>query len=154
MIEVVKPPDDSEPFIERIVLTTARAVRNAFDARFSPFDLTMTEGALLTTIRRFGPVTQRELSELLFIGRAAAGQFVDRLEARGLVQRDADPVDRRVWIVSTTTKGTALSIQAFDMYFQAGADLTAGLSLADRRQLADLLLVVTANAEQICGLDG
>ena len=145
----VEPPDDSEPFIERIVLTTGRAVRNAFDARYSALKLNMTEGALLTTIRRFGPLTQRELSELLFIGRAAAGQFVDRLEARGLVQRDADPVDRRVWIVSTTPEGTALSIQAFEIYFQTARDLTHGLSATERHRLADMLLAVAANAEDI-----
>lgn len=153
MTELVPPPPGSDPFIERIVLTAGRAVRSAFDARFGALKLNMTEGALLTTIRRFGPLTQRELSELLFIGRAAAGQFVDRLEARGLVQRDADPVDRRVWMISTTPEGTALSVKAFDIYFRTARDLTKGLSAADRNRLAEMLLAVQVNAEKILDED-
>ena len=111
----------------------------------------MTEGALLATLRRFGPLTQRELAELLYIGRAAAGQFVDRLEARGLVQRDTDPDDRRVWIVSATRQGKALSVEAFDIYFKTAADLTHGLTDAQRDRLIKLLLAVQANAEEIAG---
>ena len=130
-------------------MTAGRAVRNAYDARFKHLELNMTEGALLTTIRRFGPLTQRELAELLYIGRAAAGQFVDRLESRGLVQRETDPDDRRVWIVSTTTQGQALSVEAYDIWFKTGVDLLAGLTDAQRDRMIKLLLEVQANAEEI-----
>ena len=145
------PQRDPTPYAERVIMTAGRAVRNAYDARFKHLNLNMTEGALLATIRRFGPLTQRELAELLYIGRAAAGQFVDRLEARGLVQRDTDPDDRRVWIVSTTREGKALSIEAFDIYFKTAADLTHGLTDAQRERMIKVLLSVQANAEEICG---
>jgi MarR family transcriptional regulator, transcriptional regulator for hemolysin len=130
-------------------MTAGRAVRSAFDARFSRLELSMTEGALLATIRRFGPLTQRELAELLYIGRAAAGQFVDRLEARGLVQREADPDDRRVWLVSATKQGQPISAEAFDIYFSTAADLRRGLTEAESEQLIQLLLAVQTNAEEI-----
>lgn len=143
------PQRDPTPYAERVIMTAGRAVRNAYDARFKRLDLNMTEGALLATIRRFGPLTQRELAELLYIGRAAAGQFVDRLEARGLVQRDTDPDDRRVWIVSTTREGKALSIEAFDIYFKTAADLTHGLTDAQRERMIKLLLSIQGNAEEI-----
>jgi DNA-binding MarR family transcriptional regulator len=143
------PQRDPTPYAERVIITAGRAVRNAYDARFKHLDLNMTEGALLATIRRFGPLTQRELAELLYIGRAAAGQFVDRLEARGLVQRDTDPDDRRVWIVSTTREGKALSIEAFDIYFKTAADLTHGLTDAQRERMIKVLLSVQATAEEI-----
>ncbi|HEY3976911.1 MAG TPA: MarR family transcriptional regulator [Streptosporangiaceae bacterium] len=143
------PQRDPTPYAERVIMTAGRAVRSAYDARFKRLDLNMTEGALLATIRRFGPLTQRELAELLYIGRAAAGQFVDRLEARGLVQRDTDPDDRRVWIVSTTREGKALSIEAFDIYFKTAADLTHGLTDAQRERMIKLLLSIQGNAEEI-----
>src|SRR5580698_5357577 len=142
---------DPAAYAERVILTAGRAVRNAFDARFSRLELSMTEGALLATIQRFGPLTQRELAELLYIGRAAAGQFVDRLEARGLVQRDGDPDDRRVWIVSTTRQGHAVSVEAADIYWNTSNDVTKGLSEAEQDQLVRLLLAVQANAVEIAG---
>jgi MarR family transcriptional regulator for hemolysin len=145
------PQRDPTAYAERVIMTAGRAIRNAYDARLKHLELNMTEGALLTTIRRFGPLTQRELAELLYIGRAAAGQFVDRLEARGLVQRDTDPDDRRVWIVSATRQGQALSVEAFDIYFKTAADLTHGLTDAERDRLIKLLLTVQANADGIAG---
>ena len=149
MIPLPVPERDPTPYIERVVMTAGRAVRNAYDARFKHLELNMTEGALLTTIRRFGPLTQRELAELLYIGRAAAGQFVDRLESRGLVQRETDPDDRRVWIVSTTTQGQALSVEAYDIWFKTGVDLLGGMTDAQRDRMIKLLLEVQANAEEI-----
>jgi MarR family transcriptional regulator, transcriptional regulator for hemolysin len=148
---IMYPPPERDPtaYAERVVLTAGRALRNAFDTRLKRLDLNMTEAALLATLRRFGPLTQRELAELLYVGRAAAGQFVDRLEARGLVQRDTDPDDRRVWIVSTTKQGTPISIEAFDIYFKTAADLTRGLTDAQRERLIQLVLAVQANAEEI-----
>ena len=149
MIPLPVPERDPTPYIERVVMTAGRAVRNAYDARFKHLELNMTEGALLTTIRRFGPLTQRELAELLYIGRAAAGQFVDRLEARGLVQRDGDPDDRRVWIVSATEQGKTISAEAYDLYFKTAADLRRGLTDAQSDRLISLLLAVQANADEI-----
>jgi DNA-binding MarR family transcriptional regulator len=143
------PERDPTPYPNRVVLTAGRAIRNAYDARFSRLSLNMTEGALLATLRRFGPLTQRELAELLYVGRAAAGQFVDRLEARGLVQRDNDPEDRRVWIVSTTRQGHAVSVEAADIYWNTSNDVTKGLSEAEQDQLVRLLLAVQANAVEI-----
>jgi MarR family transcriptional regulator, transcriptional regulator for hemolysin len=151
MTQYPPPQRDPTAYAERVVLTAGRAIRSAYDARLKGLAINMTEGALLTTLRRFGPLTQRELAELLYIGRAAAGQFVDRLEARGLVQRDTDPDDRRVWIVSTTRQGKALSVEAFDIYFKTAADLTHGLTDAQRERMIKLLLIVQANAEEIAG---
>ena len=73
---------DPAAYAERVILTAGRAVRNAFDARFSRLQLSMTEGALLATIQRFGPLTQRELAELLYIGRAAASNWLIGLSPR------------------------------------------------------------------------
>jgi MarR family transcriptional regulator, transcriptional regulator for hemolysin len=149
MTQDAPPLRDPKAYVERVIMTAGRAVRGAFDARYSHLQLSMTEGALLATIRRFGPLTQRELAELLYIGRAAAGQFVDRLEARGLVQRQADPDDRRVWIVAATKRGKPISDEAFDIYFKTAADLRQGLTDAESEQLITLLLAVQANAEEI-----
>jgi hypothetical protein len=51
--------------------------------------------------------------------------------------------------VSTTRQGKALSVEAFDIYFKTAADLTHGLTDAQRDRLIKLLLAVQANAEEI-----
>jgi DNA-binding MarR family transcriptional regulator len=145
------PLRDPTPYVERVIMTAQRALRSAFDARFSSLQLNMTEGALLATLERFGPLTQRELADLLYIGRAAAGQFVDRLEARGLVQRETVVGDRRVWLVTMTELGKPISAEAFSIYFKTADDLRRGLSAAESQRLIKLVLTVQGNAEEIAG---
>jgi DNA-binding MarR family transcriptional regulator len=48
-----------------------------------------------------GPLTLSELSRELAIGHSTVSGIVDRLQARGIVQRQADPKDRRytrIWL--------------------------------------------------------
>jgi MarR family transcriptional regulator, transcriptional regulator for hemolysin len=149
--ENAEPLRDPQPYVERVITTAQRAIRSAYDARYSRLQLNLTEGALLTTLERFGPMTQRELADQLYIGRAAAGQFVDRLEARGLVTRETVAGDRRVWLVTMTDQGKSISGEALSIYFQTAEDLRRGLSTADSDQLIKLALMVQANAEEIAG---
>lgn len=137
--------------IETLILVTGRALRRAYDARLSVLGLSMSEGALLRAVYEEGVLTQRELADRLFIGRAGAGQVIDRVEARGLIRRDADPVDRRVWRITLTDAGLALAARFGQVYADIRRELRAGLSPADRDWLAEALYVVQANAERLAG---
>ena len=64
---------------------------------------------------------------------------VDRLTARGLVERLPDPHDRRGVLVRLTADGKASVDGAFEALLAAEADLLADLSDRDRTQLAGLL---------------
>jgi DNA-binding MarR family transcriptional regulator len=109
----------------------------------------MREGALLRAVYEEGALTQRQLADRLFIGRAGAGQIIDRVEERGLVRRDADPIDRRVWRICLTEAGLALAARFPEAYASIRNELRAGLTLADRDRLEEALSVVQANAERL-----
>jgi DNA-binding MarR family transcriptional regulator len=111
----------------------------------------MSEGALIRAVTEEGALTQRELADRLFIGRAGAGQLIDRMEARGLVRRDTDPIDRRVWRISATKAGWAIAAQFGETYADIRRELRSGLSPADRDRLADALHLVQANALRLAG---
>ena len=57
--------------------------------------------------RRSDPVSMGELSRLLLVSNGNATAVVDRLEAEGLVARNADPADRRTIRVALTDAGRA-----------------------------------------------
>jgi DNA-binding MarR family transcriptional regulator len=135
--------------IETLILVTGRALRRAYDASLSTLGLSMREGALLRAVYEEGTLTQRQLADRLFIGRAGAGQIIDRVEERGLVRREADPIDRRVWRICLTEAGLALAARFPEAYANIRNELRAGLTLADRDRLEEALSVVRANAERL-----
>ncbi|MGK5548376.1 MarR family winged helix-turn-helix transcriptional regulator [Streptomyces sp. URMC 127] len=59
-----------------------------------------------------GPLTLRELAEMLLTDRPYTTLVVDDLEARGLVERTANPADRRSKIVSATAAGREAAARA------------------------------------------
>jgi len=149
MSSPVPPAPISGLPIETLILVTGRALRRAYDASLNTLGLSMREGALLRAVYEEGTLTQRQLADRLFIGRAGAGQIIDRVEERGLVRRDADPIDRRVWRISLTEAGLALASRFPEAYASIRNELRAGLTLADRDRLEEALSIVKANAERL-----
>src|SRR5690242_6190010 len=64
---------------------------------------------------------------------------VDRLAARGLVERLPDPHDRRGVLVRLTPEGRATVDDAFEALLEAERSFLAGLPEKDRARLAALL---------------
>jgi MarR family transcriptional regulator, transcriptional regulator for hemolysin len=100
-----------------------------FDRRVADTGLTRTQWrALLFLIRQDG-ISQTDLATMLDIERASAGTVIDRLEEAGLVTREREPNDRRVWLVYLTSKGSALvptlATRAGELYADAFRDSSA-----------------------------
>jgi DNA-binding MarR family transcriptional regulator len=140
----------SDPMrIEMSILRTARILRRAFNTSLAPFGLNLTEASLLSFVRQHGPLSQRQLADLLQISRPFAGTVIDSLEGRGLVSRQADPEDRRVWLIELTSEADPY-VDAFEEVDQSlRAELRSGLSRHDRRRLAELLLSIEHNGTAV-----
>jgi DNA-binding MarR family transcriptional regulator len=88
----------------RLVLTrTARRLRQQAGTDLGP-----SQTAALATVERHGPLTPSELAEIERIQRPSATRIVARLEEAGLVERVADPADKRSFTVALTGDGRAL----------------------------------------------
>lgn len=68
--------------------------------------------------------------------RAAVTALIDRLEARGLVRREADPTDRRRVLVAQTEAARALVADTYQRLADAGARLIEGYSDAELETVA------------------
>ncbi|MGW2475783.1 MarR family winged helix-turn-helix transcriptional regulator [Streptomyces sp. NPDC001665] len=84
------------------------------------------------------PLPMRRIAQKLKCEPSNVTGIVDRLEARGLVERRPDPADRRVKLAAPTERGAATAAQLRDALDFAREPL-AGLSAADRTVLRDLL---------------
>jgi DNA-binding MarR family transcriptional regulator len=88
----------------RLAITrTSRRLRQTSGAGLSP-SLT----SALASIDSHGPLTPSELAARERVQRPTATRLVARLEELGVVQRAADPQDRRSSLLSVTPEGHAL----------------------------------------------
>jgi DNA-binding MarR family transcriptional regulator len=85
------------------VVRTARRLRQEAGSDLSP-SLT----AALVTIERHGPLTPTEIAARERIQRPTVTRVLVRLEDMGLIERAADPGDRRSSLVTITEPGRAL----------------------------------------------
>ena len=74
-----------------------RMLRTEGDRRARAQGMSRAQWVMLLRLERQPGLSQKELAELLEVEPITVARLVDRLEARGLVERRADPADRRVW---------------------------------------------------------
>jgi MarR family transcriptional regulator for hemolysin len=73
----------------------AHLLRTTIDQRVEPYNLTRAKWQALGVLDRKEGVTQSELAKELELGAATVGRLVERLEARGFIERRPDPIDAR-----------------------------------------------------------
>jgi DNA-binding MarR family transcriptional regulator len=105
-------------------------------------DLELWEADVLLTLRRAGEpyaLTPGALLKASMITSGAMTNRIDRLEAKGLVRRSPGPDDRRSVRVQLTPRAHELIDELFADHIANEARLFAGLTAAEREQLAGLL---------------
>lgn len=130
---------------------TARLFRRAFNARTRDSGITALQWRLITYLRRHDGVRQGPVAELIEVEPITLSRMVDRLAEAGLVERRADPTDRRAWRLHLTPRAHALLTDQSHIAEQLTEEATEGLSAAERDQLIALVERVRANlSRRIC----
>ena len=94
--------------------------------------------AKLLSLLSLEPLPMRKLAHRLKCEPSNVTGIVDRLEARGLVERRSDPADRRVKVAAATEEGRRVARGLRESLSFARAPL-AGLSEQERVSLRDAL---------------
>ena len=95
---------DNNPLFQDI----ARFRAILFDAMLKPHDMTMSQGWVLVHLVRENGLRQSELAQRLEVATVTTSKLIDRLEARGYVERRSDPEDRRSNRVYATEQAKSL----------------------------------------------
>ncbi|GAA6143215.1 MarR family transcriptional regulator [Hydrogenophaga sp. 5NK40-0174] len=106
------------------------------------FDLTSVQFAALDAIAEHPEIDQATLAATIFFDRATIGGVIDRLEAKGLVQRATSPTDRRAKLLSLTPDGESLLQHIRPVVEALQADILSPLS--DKEQSTFLKLATKA----------
>jgi DNA-binding MarR family transcriptional regulator len=109
-----------------------------FAAAVAELDLAPVQAKALHELNVEPPISMRELAERLKSDPSNVTGLVDRLEARGLVERRPDPNDRRVKGLALTAAGARMRERLFARLYSAPSSV-AELPECDQRSLRDVL---------------
>jgi len=105
----------------------ARMLRTYSDHRARELNTTRAQWAVLTRLQRCEGAKQNELAEALDIAPITLVRLIDKLAAAGMVERRADPADRRAHRLYLTAEAipalSALGVLAEDVMGRALAGL-------------------------------
>ncbi|UTD25722.1 MarR family winged helix-turn-helix transcriptional regulator [Bradyrhizobium sp. WD16] len=103
------------------------------------FDLTPVQYAALVAIRTHPGIDATRLSAVIAFDRSTLGSVLERLEAKGLIERSAGAEDKRVKLLFLTAGGAALLQRIMAAVDRAQDRILAPLKPADRKTLMALL---------------
>uniref|UniRef100_Q01XR2 Transcriptional regulator, MarR family n=1 Tax=Solibacter usitatus (strain Ellin6076) TaxID=234267 RepID=Q01XR2_SOLUE len=113
--------------------------------------LGFSDFSVLEVLLHKGPTPVNTIGEMVHLTSGSITVAVDRMEAKGLVQRCNHPSDRRTRVVHLTEAGAKLIRCAFADHEAAMERAAAGLTLAEREQAIGLLKKLGLRAR--AGLD-
>src|SRR5438552_15057813 len=118
-----------------------------FAAAVAELDLAPVQAKALHELNVEPPISMRELAERLKSDPSNVTGLIDRLEARGLVERRPDPNDRRIKGLALAAAGAKLRQRLFARLYSAPRSVTE-LSQRDQRCLRDVLeRILAASAD-------
>lgn len=127
-------------------------VSTRFRALLAPLGLEPRHFLVLRHVAQAEGSSQQALGQILRIPASRVVGLVDTLERRGLVERRANPRDRRARALHLTADGRRMLGQAYRVALGHERALCAGLDDEERRQLLGLLRRLTFARELIPGV--
>ena len=128
-----------------LLYDVARMMRTRADQRARTRGMTRAQWVILARLERQPGISQNEMAAVVEVEPITIARLVDRLEARGLVERKADPRDRRVWRLHLTPAATPI-LREIKKYRAELHDLiTAGIDPAMLKAVTDGLLRMKGN---------
>lgn len=123
-------------------LARAYQAMSIYDAalhRDSGTGLTPSQADVIFTVGGTEGMTCADVSAETLITKGTLTGVIDRLRAKGLVERWADAYDARRTLIALTEKGEALYEKILPRHLAALQARFEGISAADRRRAAGLL---------------
>jgi len=135
--------DERDPIV--ILSDLARAIRTRADARARTHGMTRAQWMILVRLDWHPGMSQNELAQLIEVEPITVGRLVDRLEARGFVERRPDANDRRIWRLHLTPAASPMLEEIAHARAELNQMLTAGIPQKNLDAAIDCLLAMKAN---------
>jgi len=101
--------------------------------------LTLAEFGIIEALYHRGPMLLGEVQKRILVSSGGITFLVDRLAAKGLVERRSCETDRRARYAALTPKGQALVAEIFPTHAAVVKQAMEGISPEEQERVADLL---------------
>lgn len=128
-----------------VLAQVARLMRRAFDERAREIGVTRPQWQVLSVLLRHEGIKQGGLAEFLEVEPITAGRMIDRMQDAGLVERRADPSDRRVWRLYLTGRGREIIERLQPMASETSREALRGVSEEETGELLQTLDKILEN---------
>ena len=145
-------PDD-EHYIGYSITDVGRLLRTVFERRVRAFGLTRAQWLVIARVHRRPGLSQSEVADLLEIEKASAGRLIDRMQAKGWLQRRDDANDRRINRLHLTPAAERLHAAIWPIAEETVDTALGDLSAEERRQLSELMTRVKAKLQALAEHD-
>lgn len=139
--------------IGTLMAQVSRLLRRSFDERARGIGVTRPQWQVLSLLLLHAGSNQGTLAEMLEVEPITLGRMIDRLAEAGLVERRADPADRRAWRIFLTGKGEGLLDQLRPFGRETLDAALDGVSAGERDQFMAVLARIRANLSRKVQLD-
>lgn len=112
-------------------------------------DITSPQFAALRMLRDNPGIDQATLAGLIALDRPTMGGIIDRLSAKGWVERRVNPTDRRARVLTLTPEGAALLAKLEPAVALVQEDTLPGLSNEERSEFVRLVRKVVESGNSL-----
>ncbi|MFM0596996.1 MULTISPECIES: MarR family winged helix-turn-helix transcriptional regulator [Paraburkholderia] len=126
-----------------------RGFTRIFDAQLRQLGFAVGQIPVLNALKGGKALPQSELARLARVEQPTMAQLLSRMERDEIVDRVADPADKRSRLISLTADAEKRLPKARAILFAGSEDALSGLSDDEVTQLVELLERVNANIERM-----
>ncbi|HEY0928613.1 MAG TPA: MarR family transcriptional regulator [Gemmatimonas sp.] len=152
-------PEAHEPDVDETTLSALRlwvimnraqsAVTAHAAAHVARHGLTLAEFGILEALYHRGPMLLGEVQKRILVSSGGITFLVDRLTAKGLVERRTCDSDRRARYAALTERGQQLVVEMFPTHAQELARVMSGIPIEDQKAATEILKAMGRAAAQM-----
>lgn len=125
----------------------SNAVSQSFARKVESEGVTVAEWVFLRALYDAGHVAPSQLAERMAMTKGAISKLADRLIEKSLVERHANPDDKRAHTLTLNRAGRRLVPRLAALADENDAEFFGGLTSDDRRRLMQLLRKIVRDSE-------
>jgi DNA-binding MarR family transcriptional regulator len=122
-----------------------QVIRSHLDELLRPLGLTTQQYTALTVLERRDGLTSAQLARHSFVRPQTMHEMITSLDERGFIQRERDPANRRVLLISLTELGREMVEKYDEQVRRLEEQMLAGLTAHQRKTLREVLDVCRQN---------